>query len=120
MSVHRLWIPHWRPTALNRILYSTVRARIALKRADAEIVRGYALLTGTPAATGPRRVSLEITLHGRQREADVDAYWKIVLDALVSAKLLLGDDIRSARLGEVSYRRGGDWGTAIVLEELEP
>jgi hypothetical protein len=94
-----------------------IRTRIALGKAAKAMVAGYAMMQRIPKATGRRRVSLEVTLEGRQREADADAYFKGLLDALVSCGLLLGDKTSEVQLGDVTHKRGVR-GTVIVLEDV--
>ena len=80
----------------------------------------YAKLAGIPNALDKRRVSLEITLVGRQKEADPDAYWLDLLDALVQSHLLIDDKDQFCEMGKVTYQRGEKSKTVIVLEEVEP
>ena len=114
--IHVLSIPDWRPTTLDKLLYATVRDRIHLKKEDRTFIAFYAKNLCIPKATGRRRVTLEIGLTGRQKEADIDAYQKTVLDALVECGLLLGDTRAEAEWGGVSYSRGESF-TAICLED---
>jgi hypothetical protein len=118
MAQYVLRIADWHPATLNQLL-SGVRKRIRLKKADRDLVGWYARLAGIPSATGKRRVSLRLTLGPRQRGADPDAYWKSLLDALVSCGLLVNDTPRWVELGPVSYRRGQERATEVTLEELD-
>ncbi len=88
-----------------------------LKRADRQWVGTYAMLRDIPKALGKRRVSLEVVITGRQQETDPDALWKSCLDCLVHARLLVDDSPRYCELGAVAYRRDGEPGTTVVLEE---
>ena len=62
-TIHRLTIPNWRPARTNELIYRHWARARRRKKADAEMVGGYALAAGLQPATGKRRVSLEITLH---------------------------------------------------------
>jgi hypothetical protein len=117
MSVYRLIIPGWLPATVNQLLKS-VKARIRLKKADRQIVSAYARMANIPPAVVRRRVSLHLTLMPRVTAADVDAYWKSLLDALVYAGLIVDDNRQHCELGEVTYDRGPVRGARIVLEDL--
>ncbi len=126
-GTHRIEILLWKPCALNKLLYARNWAiREKLKKADAKVVADCASLHQTPPCTGKRRVSLEIVLQGRQQEADIDAYLKTVLDALVNCGMLIDDKAKFVEWGGVKYTRGPaqwgqttvPWGTAIVLEDI--
>lgn len=115
---HRIPIKRWRPASLNQLMSGHWRAKHRLKLADRELVGMYAVQAGVPKAEGKRRVSLEIVLQGRQQEADPDAYWKSLLDALVYAGLLVDDSREWCELGAVTYSRGDEGSTTIVLEDV--
>lgn len=116
-NIYRMTIPNWKPPTLNVLMRGKIKTRIALGKATKAIVAGYALKEEVPKAGGRRRVNVFVVLEGRQREADTDAYWKGLLDALVSCGLLLGDKSAHVQLGEVMHERGKS-GTVIVLEDL--
>jgi hypothetical protein len=115
---HILEIPGWHPTRLNNLFGHWVRCH-RLKKADRETVGLYARMVGIPRAKGKRRVSLVLTLAPRQRAADPDAWWKSVLDALVQAGLLVDDNRQGCELGSVTFRRGRQRATTIILEDVE-
>jgi hypothetical protein len=114
-----LTIPGWHPCRLNALVGCSWRKRHRLKRADRELVAGYAHLAGIPPAVVKRRVSLRLTLAPGQRAADPDAYWKSVLDALTACGLLVDDNRQGVELGGVAFERGPARATAIVLEDLD-
>lgn len=114
----RLIIPEWRPMRLNETMGRHFHVIGRRKKQDRAIVWAYCLKERAPAATGKRRVSLEITLSGRQKEADIDAYQKSVLDSLVHAKMLIDDSGKWAEWGGVTYRRGKQGKTVIILEDV--
>jgi hypothetical protein len=116
--IHFLWLPAYRPPTLNQLMRGTLKARIRLAKECKQFVGAYARMQGTPPATGRRRVSLTIVLKGRQQEADVDAYFKSLLDALVHHGLLLSDRVEHCRLGDVTHTRLGVPGTRVYLEDL--
>lgn len=118
MTVHRIVIPGWQPTRLNQLLSVCWQKAARLKKADRQVVTLYARQAGIRTASTPRRVSLEITLAPRQRAGDPDAYWKSCLDALVCAGALVDDSRQWVELGPVTFGRGQQKGTVIVLEEL--
>lgn len=118
MSRFRISIPHWQPARLNDLLNCHWGRKARLRKADDEMVAFYARQESVPPATGPRRVSLEVTLTPRQR-ADPDCWWKSVLDALVNCKLLVNDDASWCDLGAVSVTKGAERRTVIVLEDIQ-
>jgi hypothetical protein len=68
-----------------------------LKKADRQLVGGYALAQRIPRAAGRRRVSLVITLAPGRRAPDPDVVWKSLLDALTACGLLVDDSARWGR-----------------------
>jgi hypothetical protein len=114
---HTLWIPHWHPTPLNKLLGNHHKAG-RRKRADRDMVMAYAHLSRLPQATGKRRIILEIILDKGMRKCDPDAYWKSLLDALQQAKLLVNDSDRWVVTDPPTYSRGRVWGTRVVLMDL--
>jgi hypothetical protein len=118
MGTHRIEVPNWLPTPLNRLLGCHWGTRSRLKRADADLVAVYAMRAGVPRATSRRRVTLRLTLGPRQRAPDPDALWKSLLDGLVRAGLLVDDNYQGVELGEVIFERGPEQSTRIVLEDL--
>ena len=117
--IHRITIPQWRPATINWLMYAKVLRRIKLRKADDEMVGCYARQQDIPRALGKRRVSLEITLTGRQKETDPGAYEKSLADSLVKCGMLMGDSRQFVEYGTVTYSRGVTGGTVIVLEDLE-
>jgi Holliday junction resolvase RusA-like endonuclease len=118
--IHRIEIPNWRPAAKNQLINCHWRTKCKLKKIDREMVAGYAKQAGTPNALDKRRVSLEITLTSRQKKADPDAYWLSLLDALVKSRLLIDDKDQFCEMGTVTYTRGEEAKTVIILEDVEP
>ncbi len=116
-TINRIVIPLWRPASSNE--FRTVGRKIKIKRSDRDMVCGYALLHGTPRAGGRRRVSLEITLGPRDRECDPDNLWKSLLDALKHAKMLIDDRRAYCECGDVSFGRGEQLSTKIILEDID-
>jgi hypothetical protein len=115
---HVLDIPGWLPCRLNQLL-GHWHNRHRLKKADRETVGLYARLAGIPRARGKRRVSLVLTLAPRQRAADPDAFHKSLLDALTACGLLVDDNRQGCELGSVTFQRGRQKATTIILEDLE-
>lgn len=120
MSEYVIRIPGWRPTPLNKLLAVHWRKRSKYKKADAEMIAVYAKMCCIPPADQftRRRVSVEITLSGRQQEADVDAYWKSLLDGLVACGALWDDDTRHCVTCDPKYVRGQKMGTVVTLVDV--
>lgn len=119
MGVYFLRIPRWQPERLNRLIGCHWATKHRRKRADREMVAGYALAQQIPRAEGKRRVSLVVTLGPRQRGFDPDSPWKSLLDALVACGLLVDDSGRWVEAGAVTFERGRERGTLIILEDVE-
>lgn len=116
--IYRIVIPNWRPSNLNAMHRVHWAARGRMKRADREMIAAYAKLAETPWAKTKRRVSMEITITGRQQSTDPDALWKSTLDGLVACGLLEDDSAEWCELGGVSHTRGDKTETIIVLEDI--
>ena len=118
-DVYRITIGNWRPARINELMraghWSGVHKQ---KKYERQTVGVYALLSKVPRATGKRRVSLEITLKGRQQEVDPGAYDKSLMDALVHATMLVDDSSEWCEVGGYTYNRDGAAKTVIVLEDL--
>lgn len=114
-----IWVPGWKPTSLNRLMYAKVSHRIKLKAYDSEMVGIACHLANVPKAACKRRVSLEITLGPRWRQYDDDNAWKAVLDGLVSCKRLVDDNAVWMERGSVIWhpRKSGACGTMIILQD---
>lgn len=114
-TIYRMEIPGWAPTLDNQ-LRGNVMAVHLRKKADVEQVARAKLVYGVPKATGPRRVSVEIS--GRYgRKPDPLAPFKSLLDALTRCGLLVDDDTRYCVPEPARYVRGPK-GTVIILEDL--
>lgn len=118
VAEHVLWIPRWHPARLNDLTGNRFKAN-RLKKADREMIWGYALRERITPAEGPRQVRLLIVLQPGQRGGDVDCYWKSTLDALKHANLLIDDSRKWVSLPPVQYQRGTVewWGTRITLTD---
>jgi hypothetical protein len=115
---YKLRIENWHPATLNKLMRGSIKTRIRLSRVDRNMVCGYCFLNRMPVAQGPREVSLLLTLVGRDKEGDVDAYWKSTLDSLVEARMLIDDNRQYCRLGSVDFERGERRETVITLTEI--
>lgn len=112
-------IPRWHPRRLNELLACRHWGkRHRLKKADQNMVAAYCHQAGVPLAAGKRRVSLRITLGPRQRGADPDAYWKVLLDALVECGRLKDDSRQWCEVTPVEYDRGPERVTTITMEDV--
>ncbi len=119
MATNRIIIPRWRPWPDNKLaggIHWAVRKK--RKDMDKSMVAVYADMSGTPKATGKRRVQLEIILTGRQKMTDPMAYAKSLLDALVHCGLLIDDTGEWVEWIPPVYTRGDVGVTTIVLEDL--
>jgi Holliday junction resolvase RusA-like endonuclease len=117
----RTWtitVPRWHPARLNQLLHAHWAKAARMKKSDRDLIAVYCRQAGVPPAAGKRRVSLVLTLGPRQRAADVDAYWKSLLDGLTAAGMLLDDDRFGVELGAVDFVRGKERATAILLADL--
>lgn len=113
-----LVIPNYLPPSLNALLRVHWAQRRRLKQECKDLVAAYAKMDGMKPATGKRKVSLQLTLTGRKQAFDADNIWKAVLDALVTAGLLVDDSPKWCETGEVAQARGSCCETRIVLEDV--
>jgi hypothetical protein len=109
-----LFLPCQPPT-LNQLMRGHIRTRIRLGKQFRAVVAGR---WRGPKATGKRRVSIEIVLGPRQRGADPDAFFKAVGDSLVKCGALKDDTRHGVEWGPVTYSRGPEQGTVIILEDI--
>ncbi len=116
-----LVLPGWRPLLAN----ATTRGRHwsaerRAKKATAQALGAAKLLAGCPDATGPRRVSLTVTLGPRQRAGDIDAPLKVLFDSLKLARLIVDDAPKWFTWGGIVYspNREAYPSTRIVIEEI--
>lgn len=117
---HTIIIPGWRPARTNQLLGGGHWSHAyKLKQRDKKWVETFAWFCKTPLAQGKRRVSLRITLAGRDKAADPDAYWKSLLDALVACGQLMNDSGWWCELGTVEHVKGEARQTEIILEDVE-
>jgi hypothetical protein len=112
-------LPGFRPPSLNRLMRGKIRDRIRLGHEARSRIALEARHANVGRATGRRRVSVEVTLSGRQRPLDVDSIWKALLDGLVSCGLLVDDSCRYCTLGSVVFARGEATSTRVILENVE-
>lgn len=115
MTTHTITIPNWRPNLLNELLAVHWSKAAKRKKASGNIVRCYT--AHLPKATVKRRVKLHVVLGKGQRQFDVDAPWKDLLDALVKAGMLVDDSPKWAEIVPVEFSRG-DMAAVITLEDL--
>jgi hypothetical protein len=116
---YRLIIPRWQPARINQFAGHHWSKMHRLKRVDKNLLCGYVAWARIPVATGPREVSLTITLSPSQRrEPDPDGVWKALLDGLVHAKMLIDDSRKWCKQGDVTFERGEQKATTITLRDL--
>jgi len=120
-EVYKIFVPNWRPVRDNQLTGAHHFTKHRLKRGDAEMVTAYARMADIPRATTKRRVWLEITLVGRQRECDPLSFAKSTLDALKLCGMLVDDNSKwcDPLSPFARYNRNGEAGTTIVLEDIE-
>lgn len=117
--IHILAIPNYHPPRLNQVRGRHWFREHAAKRDLAALLKFEAHNQHVPPATGKRRVRLQITgwIRGGKLP-DLDAYDKLLLDALVRARLLQDDDGQDldGRLAVELCR--GEKRTVITLEDV--
>ena len=118
MASRRLIIPNYLPPSLNVLMRMHWSKANRLKKECADFVTHYAREQGVEAASEVCRVSLLLTMGPRGRRFDDDNAWKVILDALVKAGLLVDDSPKWARRGDVWWARGPQRETVVVLDSL--
>lgn len=114
-----VFIPDWHPTPLNKLLGNRWKAH-ALKKADRAMVGAYC--TKVPKATAKRWLLTHIILAPGKRACDPDAYFKSLLDALVSNGLLVDDNRQGVECSPPTFERATktqQWGTRITLIDID-
>ena len=115
---YTLIIPDWTPWRLNQVRGRHWSVEHRAKQETIEMLAMYALIQKVPAAKGRRRISVCVTLAGRMKQPDRDAYDKVLLDSMKRSGLILDDSDRGlcGRI-EVTFLRGPERSTTIYLED---
>ncbi len=118
MPTYTIIIPDFTPCLLNKLLGSNRFKAARLKRDDAQMIGFYALKANVPRATGKRRVEIEVTVAGPGRTIDPDGVLKSLLDALVTAGMLVDDSSKWCEWETPIILRGTARETKLILEDL--
>lgn len=113
--MHEITIAKWRPVLHNEAQRMHYHTRARKKKQDEAIIAFHALQY--PQATGKRKVSLHFILGKGEREFDVDAPWKNLLDGLVKCGALVDDSAKWCEQGGISFERG-EKATIIKLVDI--
>lgn len=89
------------------------------KAAVAEVVGGYFLKSGVPAATGRRRVSIALRTPRPGRFPDHSNLLKALEDGLTACGAIIDDGDEYLKTGDYYPSRGPQL-TIIILEDLYP
>lgn len=116
MTSYRVVINDWHPTTTNKLLSSHWSKSRKLKAQDAQMIWAYC--NRIPKATGRRQLRVVITLAGRGRPPDPDAYFKSLNDALVKNDLLMDDSMKYLELLPIEIKRGIQKSTEINLTDI--
>lgn len=110
-----IYIENWHPCTLNKLLSSHWATRTARKMRDYKMIEHYA--GNIKIAQKKRRVELEIGVKAG-KTADVDAYDKVVLDALVKCMALKDDSPEWCEKAPTTFTRGKKY-TRIKLIDID-
>ncbi len=113
--MYEIKIDNYHPTRLNQLM--NVHWSVANKKKKADTLMISACSQHIPKALGKRRVELIIEMGSKQRCADVDAFWKVVLDSLVRCRLLVDDHPKHCEIMPVQFPRGKK-STTIRLHDV--
>lgn len=113
--MHEITIPNYKPHSLNEFVGKHWRVGYDLKNECKQLVKTYC--KNLPKATGKRQVSMHIVLGPRARKLDADNAWKLILDALKFAGMLVDDSPDYCVTTEPTYSRG-EKATIIKLVDL--
>lgn len=118
MTEYVIHIPNYSLPSLNKI---TNRSHWAVKRRikDGVTQMVAAYITGIPKAEGRRQVQLCVTLGKGQRGLDDDNYRKMLLDSLVSLRLLKDDSRKWVEFPPVIFDRAQYPATTIKLIDIQ-
>lgn len=115
---HVIEIPDYLPPTINQLMRGRIKARIRLGKSARNMIAVYAILAKVTPAEGKRRVTLRLGLGPRRRGADVDAYWKALLDGLKDCRAIRDDSRHWCELAPVEYREANEDSTTIVIEDI--
>lgn len=113
----RVPIPLWQPPSLNEYLGGHFMRVAREKAAVAEVVGGYFLKSGVPAATGRRRVSIALRTPRPGRFPDHSNLLKALEDGLTACGAIIDDGDEYLKTGDYYPSRGPQL-TIIILEDL--
>ena len=119
MATYTIEIPNWHPARINQFVGKHWGVGHRLKKADVSMIAFYAKLAHVPIASKKRRMQLTIVYGKRKRQADKDAYWKSLLDALVCAGMLVDDSPKWVTCEEPIYERAAKSLTRIELTDID-
>lgn len=111
-----IYIEDWRPALYNEMANVHWALRYKRKKKDYEIIAAYS--RKLPKATKKRRVELEVGLGARQKQFDVDAPWKNLLDGLVKCEMLVDDSAEWCEIAPLQFTRGKKY-TRIKLIDID-
>ena len=115
MAVYEFAIPGYLPLRLNELLRTHWSVRSRAQREVSDLVAIYSRLARIPEASRRRKVSLTFC----DAKSDPDSRLKLVLDALVHARLLVDDSERWCLL-DPAKNAPGPRAVAIRLEDIPP
>lgn len=113
MAMHEIIIKNYHPPRLNELMHGHWSSGAKLKKQCTHMIAAYS--RHIPKAACKRKVELLMQMAPRQRCADVDAYWKSVLDSLVKCGILVDDHPKHCEIMPVVYGRGEFKQTIIRL-----
>jgi Holliday junction resolvase RusA-like endonuclease len=131
-------IARWKPISLNVLMAMHWRTRNRHKQGDYALIKAMcagvkkAVVTRKPShgskkgaiidgESGPvRKVDIVITLGKGHKRMDKDNVWKVALDGLKAAGVIVDDSEKWLVRGEVEYHRSGsdDFGTIIIITDV--
>lgn len=108
-------IPNYKPPSLNEFLGKHWSVGHKLKNDCKAFMIHYS--RELPKATGKRRVDMHIVLGKGARKLDADNAWKLVLDSLRYARMIVDDSPEYCVTTEPTYSRG-EKTTIITLTDI--
>ena len=118
MAIYTITIPDYLPLSINQLIGRHHMVTHQRKQLHLEIIVRHAQAQGVPRATGPRRVSLILTVRGGRRP-DRDNIRKVVIEGLVASGALVDDNPDWCSEGSIEYRWGKGRQTEIILEDVD-
>lgn len=117
-----IWIPFWIPSPLNRVTRGKVRDAIRMAKEDKLQFGLIANSLKSKPSYSVCLVNVVVIWPIGRRMTDKDSLFKILLDCLVSSRIIPNDSPKFCQPGQIHYARAAarhdQYGTLVNLSEI--